>query len=256
MHMNTTVQTAQEQEYWFPYHYVSTMPSQGFRQHFVDTWGINYVSTIEFILRAIRNTKNKKYIIDIGCGDGRLTREIKCSFPDCAVTGVDYSQRAINLAKAMNQDIPDIDFFAQDIISKKINMRYDVAILMEVYEHIPLDKTNEFLMGVRSCLRDDGVLFLTVPHINKPLDYKHFQHFSFRSLREQLEPYFNIVEMVPFEKSGLARRILDSILCNRLFVLNNRNILQFLYKLHEKYLFNCETEDQCQRIFVKATPKL
>lgn len=253
--MRSVVQTAQEQEYWFPYHYVSAMPSQGFSEHFVDTWGINYVSTIECIMRSIGENKTTKSIIDIGCGDGRLTREIKRSFSECAVAGVDYSQRAINLAVAMNQDLPEIDFIAQDIINKRLNKQYDVAILMEVYEHIPLDKTNEFLISVRSCLKADGVLFLTVPHQNKSLEYKHFQHFSFKSLREQLELHFDIIDMVPFEKGGLARRMLNRILCNRLFVLNNRKLLGFLYKLHGKYLFNCKTEDQCQRIFVKATPK-
>lgn len=254
--MKPVVQTAQEQEYWFPYHYVSSMPAQGFSQHFVDTWGMNYISTIEHVIREIRGNKNTKSIVDVGCGDGRLTREIKSSFPECTVTGVDYSQRAINLAVAMNQDLPEIDFIAQDIINKRLNKQYDAAILMEVYEHIPLDQTNEFLIGIRSCLKSDGVLYLTVPHQNKPIEYKHFQHFSFKSLREQLERYFDIIEMVPFEKGGGARRILNRILCNRLFVLNNRKLLAFLYKLHRKYLFNCESEDQCQRIFVKATPKL
>lgn len=254
--MTTTVQTAQEQEYWFPYHYVSVMPTLGFSQHFVDTWGINYVSTIEYVIRSIRKNKTTKSIIDIGCGDGRLTREIKRSFPECEVAGVDYSKRAINLAKAMNQDLPEIVFFDQDIINKRISKQYDFAILMEVYEHIPLDKTNEFLIGVRSCIKDDGILLLTVPHKNKPLEYKHFQHFTFSALKEQLERHFNIIEMVPFEKKGLARRILNHVLCNRFFVLNNKNLLGFIYKLYGKYLFNCVTEDQCQRIFVKATPKL
>jgi SAM-dependent methyltransferase len=254
--MKSVVQTAQEQEYWFPYHYVSTMPTQGFSQHFIDTWGINYVSTIDYVLKAIGGNKTAKSFVDIGCGDGRLTREIKLAYPDCRVAGIDYSQRAINLAKAMNQDLPEIDFFAQDIITQRVDDQYDAAMLMEVYEHIPLDKTNDFLIGVRSCLKADGVLFLTVPHKNKPLEYKHFQHFSFSTLREQLERHFSVIEMVPFEKGGLARRMINRILCNRFYVLNNKKLLGLLYKLHGKYLFNCETEDQCQRIFVKATPKL
>ena len=91
---------------------------------------------------------NTKSMIDIGCGDGRLSREIKRSFPECTVTGIDYSKRAINLAMAMNQDMPEINFIAQDIINERINQKHDVAILMEVYEHIPLDQTNEFLIGV------------------------------------------------------------------------------------------------------------
>lgn len=253
MHQPKIVES-QESEYCFPYHYVSKMPSEGFTQHFVDSWGINYVSTINFLLEQIEKI-HLQSLIDIGCGDGRMTREIHIRFPSVELKGVDYSQRAINLAKAMNQDFTDIEYERIDVSEYSFPKKYDAAILMEVFEHIPIDETSIFLSGVHRALKSDGVLLLTVPHINKKVEYKHFQHFSVESISNYLSPYFHIIETIPFEKKGILRRILNKILCNKFYVLNNTRLLMCLYKLHEKFLFNCTKEDECQRIFIKAIAK-
>ena len=245
---------AQDDEYWFPYHYVSRMPSAGFQQHYIDSWGINYISTIDFMLRQIDKC-NPHSLIDIGCGDGRFTREIGIRFPLMNLKGVDYSLRAIALAKAMNQDMPDLRYEQVDVTKVNFINKYDVAILMEVFEHIPLDEANEFLAGVRNTLNEGGILLLTVPHSNKPVEYKHFQHFTIESIKSFLSPYFEVVEIIPFEKKGFMRILLNKILCNRLFILNNSRLLNFLYRFHLQYLFMCSSERECQRIFVKAIAK-
>ena len=254
--MNNTIsiQAYQELEYVFPYHYVSKMQIDGFTQHFVDSWGINYISTIELMLEYIGNC-NIKSLIDIGCGDGRLIREIHKRFPLVKLKGVDYSSCAINLARAMNQDYPSLIYEQVDISSVNISEKYDTAVLMEVFEHIPLEETAVFLSSVHRSLKKGGLLFLTVPHSNKALEYKHFQHFSIKSISDYLYPYFDIVEVIPFEKKGLRRKLLEKVLCNSLFVLNNGRILKYIYELHGKYLFHCSSEQDCQRIFVKAVAK-
>ena len=248
------IQANQESEYCFPYHYVSKMPSVGFTQHFVDSWGINYISTIDLLLRHIEKHQPKS-LIDIGCGDGRLTREIHIHHPYIELKGIDYSQRAITLARAMNQEFPNIQYDKIDIITHDFSEKYDAAILMEVFEHIPPDKTDAFLCGAHRTLKRGGILFLTVPHINKPVEYKHFQHFSIESISNFLSPYFDIIEALPFEKKGVLRLLLNKLLCNKFYILNNSKLLMYLYKLHEKHLFTCNTEDECQRIFIKAIAK-
>lgn len=248
------IQAHQESEYYFPYHYVSKMPSSGFAQHFVDSWGINYISTIVFLLNHIERSQPKS-LIDIGCGDGRLTREIHTHLPSIKLKGIDYSSRAINLAQAMNQDFPDIQYDRVDLLSNNLPEKYDAAILMEVLEHIPPHEVHTFVCGVHSVLKPGGTLFLTVPHINKPVEYKHFQHFSVETISNCLSSHFHIIEIVPFEKRSFARRFLNKLLCNNLFVLNNGKLLKYLYSINEKYLFNCAHENECQRIFVKASAK-
>ena len=244
-------QEFQDLEYCFPYHYVSQMPDTGFAQHFVDTWGINYISTIEMVLDALGQLEIQN-VIDIGCGDGRLAREIHRRFRGIEVVAVDRSTRAISLAQAMNHDFPEVEFKAVDVARHAPDRQFDAAILMEVYEHIPLDETSGFLAGVSRMLKKGGVLLVTVPHSNKPLEYKHFQHFTGETLTRDLSEHFEILELKPFERNGLMRSVLNRLLCNRLFVLNNAQALRWLYAFHRRFLLSCESEKKCQRLFVKA----
>ena len=247
-------QISQEEEYSFPYHYVTEFESDLFTQSFVDTWGINYVSTIEYILERLGNC-NFSSVVDVGCGDGRLTREIAKRFPGKSILGVDYSARAINLAVAMNMDIRDIMFMACDITQPWAEGKRDVAVLMEVLEHIPLQQGDMFIAGVHNLLHPGGTLLLTVPHVNKPVEYKHFRHFSSTSLCDALQSHFDIAEVVPFERDFFTRRLVNALLCNRLFILNNRHILRVIYKYYKASLFLCDREEQCQRLFVRAVAK-
>jgi 2-polyprenyl-3-methyl-5-hydroxy-6-metoxy-1,4-benzoquinol methylase len=243
---------AQEYEYAFPYHYVTEFHDDRFRQHFVDTWGINYALTIELMIDRV-NKLCPSSVIDIGCGDGRLTRELDIHSTARRVVGVDYSRRAIQLANAMNQDRPSLEFFALDITGSPALEAFEVAVLMEVFEHIPIDQAAKFMQSIRSLLKPGAKLLLTVPHSNKPLEYKHYQHFTAKSLLEYVEPCFRIDEIIPFEKRGWRRRKLDKMLCNRWIILNNARLLKAIYRYHKSRLFYCKSENDCQRLFLQAT---
>jgi len=249
-------QSYQEDEYWFPYHYIGKFENNHFKHFFLDTWAINYVSTIEFMLERIAlSVIPKTQIVDIGCGDGRFSRELALAFPSATVVGIDYSMRAIALALAMNQDIANLKFKSIDITKNHCLDLFDIAVLMEVFEHIPVEDAGNFMEAVRALLKDDGVLYLTVPHENKPLEYKHFQHFSIEKILHYLTPYFYIDEVIPFERISWCRQMMLKVLSNRLFILSNQRLLTLIYKWYKKNLFTCDSELECQRIFVKAVAK-
>ena len=241
--INTVEQIIQENEYWFPYHYVAKYEPH-FTQCYLDSWGINYVATIEFLLSYISRVKFNS-IVDIGCGDGRFTSELSKAFPDANIVGIDYSGRAISLAKAMSPSIP---FIQMDITRSSTRGKYDVGILMEVLEHIPPEEVKSFLHGVSDLLCDGGVLFITVPHSNKPVEPKHFQHFTVESLLNCLGDSFEPCKIVLFEKNSVRKRILDTILANRFFILNHRKALDLIYKYYKNRLFIACDENDCKRI--------
>ncbi len=247
-------QTYQEDEYWFPYHYVAQFENNHFRHYFLDTWSINYVSTIEFLLQKVDARPNTR-IIDIGCGDGRFSRELALAFTSATVVGVDYSKRAIALATAMNPDIANLKFQSLDITKKHSAERFDIAVLMEVFEHLPEEDAGSFMGSVRALLKDGGVLYLTVPHENKPLEYKHFQHFSVEKIVNYLWPHFNVVEVVPFERITRRRGLMSKVLSNSFFILNNPHLLSVIYRWYKRHLFFCISEKECQRIFLKAVAR-
>lgn len=254
--LNTELQVqqhAQDDEYAFPYHYVAQY-KKGFSHFFLDTWSINYVSTIEYLLQKVSVEAHTR-IVDIGCGDGRFSRELALAYPRSVVTGIDYSPRAIKLAAAMNPDVPNLEFSSVDITTDTHLDAFDCAVLMEVFEHVPLDRADRFMAGVRALLKKDGVLLVTVPHVNKPVEYKHFQHFTAESLTKYLEPYFRIVEVVPFEKISWKRWFISRLLSNRFFILRNPRALRVIYHWYRASLFFCTSENTCQRLFVRAVAK-
>ena len=244
-------QILQENEYLFPYHYVAKY-KPNFCQHFLDSWGINYVSTIEFIISRISKI-NCESIIDIGCGDGRFTVETSDAFPNAKVVGIDYSQKAISLAKAMN---PAMTFINLDITDAQLNEKFEVGIVIEVLEHIPIKMINNFLHGISNILDDTGLLLITVPHSNKPLEYKHFQHFTVESLITCVNEFFEPIEILTFERICFIKKLMDFCLSNNFFILNNPRALNYIYSYYKNNLFYTINEENCQRIFMLAKKRL
>jgi 2-polyprenyl-3-methyl-5-hydroxy-6-metoxy-1,4-benzoquinol methylase len=240
-------QKEQESYYWFPYHYV-TQFTAGFTQTFHDTWGINYAATLEFILQQVA-AERLSSIVDIGCGDGRLTRELTERFPNLKIVGVDYSARAINLAKAMSPGIP---FLNVDITQGGWDETFDLAILMEVFEHVPPAVSEAFVGAVSRLLRPNGLIYVTVPHVNKPLEKAHFRHFSMNSLTSCFDGRFEVLQMLPFERRSNHKLILDKILGNRYCILNHAGLKNRIYSYYKRHLFTASSEAHCQRIFMKA----
>lgn len=248
-----TPASVQEGEYAFPYHYVSQW-RPGFTQHFLDSWGIHYVSTIEFLLETL-DKEAPESIIDVGCGDGRMSRELALRFPASRVFGIDYSAQAINLARAMNPGPSRPEFAQLDITTPHDLPRFDVAVLMEVFEHIPPESARDFLDGIRRVLKPGGLLLVTVPHVNHGLEPKHYRHFTGESLQEALSEFFTVEKVMPFERNGLQRKALRFLLCNPLFVLNSQRLLQAIYRYYKRKLFFVANESVCRRLFVRAVAK-
>lgn len=243
-------QKVQESWYTFPYHYIASMPP-----HFGVTksydWHLNYISAMTFLLEQIEAEPENGKIVDIGCGDGRFTRELGLRFPEARVTGIDYSHKAIQLARALNIG-RQIAFEERNLVENPAEADNDVAILMEVYEHIEPSNADVFLRGVRDMLRPGGVLFLTVPHINHPLSPHHFRHFDSETLRGEVSAYFDVDFIKPFELMTARRKWLNRLLINRLFVLNHPALLARIFSYYMRTMFHCASEGECQRLYVRA----
>jgi len=244
-------QLVQEGEYAFPYHYVARFGPGGFGQAFYDSWGISYVSGIELVLERLALAEAAS-VVDIGCGDGRLTRELALRAPGRRVAGIDYSARALALARAMNADLSGLAFHQLDIVAEPWQEApFEAAVLMEVLEHIPPLSVPRFVQAARRLLVPGGLLVLTVPHENVPVEPKHFRHFDSAAIRSVLEPEFRIEGITPFERGGRARRTVCALLGNRFFILNHPRLLNALYAWYKKRLLICAEED-CRRLLVVA----
>src|SRR5208283_3749020 len=68
-------------------------------------------------------------LLDIGCGDGKITAELARCLPDGRVVGVDSSEKMINLAKSSfpSKDYPNLSFQVTDARKLTFQSEFDRA---------------------------------------------------------------------------------------------------------------------------------
>lgn len=247
--MLDTKQQVQDDDYAFPYHYVPQF-SPGYSQTYSWPWGIHYTSAMEFVLERVR-THGPSSVADVGTGDGRLVRELARALPNAKIAGIDYSERAIQLARALN---PGLDFRCADIVKEPPAEQFDVVTLIEVFEHIPLDLAPDFAAALKPLVREGGHLIVTVPHRNIPVSRKHFQHFSAESLRAYFEPHFILEETVFLDRRSPVVHWIKRLLENRYFILVHWGIRNRLYLAYKKF-FLISDEPHCGRIYMRFRPR-
>lgn len=244
-----TQQIIQEEQYLFPYHYIDL--HQGLKL-FQD---ISYLSHLNIIKELLYPFKGQ-IILDAGCGDGRLCYELKRE--NVTIIGVDYSEKAINLAKAFS---PNVKFHLQDLRKLKfMEKQFDQIVLMEVIEHIPPKEVSIVIQNLSRIIKDDGILVISTPTNNIPISDKHFQHFNKYNLREVLEPYFKIEKEIGHYMNNFSKRIIYLILLTlgRMFLIPIRNKINItksftliMSNFFEKNLEICKPEE-AQRLIVSC----
>lgn len=242
-------QRIQETLYTFPYHYIPTLENSRFSS--IRYWGMSglrYMGRIQFILDQLESLQFDSFV-DIGCGDGRLLREVAKRYPEKNLLGVDYSKRAIQLARAMN---PALSYKVADITQSTEMELFEVATLVEVVEHIPPREVEQFLIGVAHTLQPNGLLILTVPHTNMRLMKRHYQHFTSTTLVEALSPCFRDIDITFLDPESRIMRLVYRLLGGdgEHFLINNRFLLSWFYKLYITRYLCTSDEEVCKRIAV------
>jgi trans-aconitate methyltransferase len=128
-------------------------------------------------------------VVDIGCGQGDLLRDLHARFPNAALLGVDHSGSGLSAAA---QKVPSARFVRSDLLEAE-SIPEDVrgwathAICSEVIEHV--DNPALLLSNASTLLSSGGTLVVTVPggpmsaydrHIG------HRTHYTADSLRRVL----------------------------------------------------------------------
>lgn len=222
-------QDIQADQYAFPYHYT---PDLRRRMYLSRHWGFagSYMAALQLVgdhLRPVAEGEGAGWRhIDIGCGDGALIYHLThlYRFSEGQITGVDIDERAIAWARMFN---PGATLHAGNMAV--LEGGYHSASMIEVLEHIPATALPDFVAAAAGLLSPGGLLVVTVPSVEKPVAAKHFQHFSFESIRGVLEAEFESLQVRGFERrdalSGLVYRLrmnpwmrVDAPVLNRLTV--------------------------------------
>ena len=168
-------QLKQEKEYKIPYHHLL---KKG------ELRGIEYFSYLDIIIKLLKEY-NQKTILDVGCGDGKITKELNKHFKN--VVGVDYSRRAISFAKRFS---PNTHFEVIDFTKEINKSKFCAVVCIEVLEHIELRKLKVFVSNISKIIKKKGVVIVTTPTTNLKLQDKHYQHFNEKKLDCLISKFF------------------------------------------------------------------
>lgn len=243
------IQQLQEEEYDFPYHYLPDRKDGALRAFQYWGWGMKYAVGIDLIMDLV-GAEPFDSLVDVGCGDGRLLREVAERFPEADMLGVDYSEHAVRLARGLN---PGLDYRAFDVYEDDLGRTYDVILLSEVLEHIPLPEAPRFVEGLARMAHADTRLVVTVPHANQKLNPKHYRHFTSDSLGEALAPHFEVDEWVFFDQPSRMMALAQRLMYNKLFVLNHGPALRAIERLYRRRYLHTD-EAGCFRLGAVARP--
>lgn len=199
-------QSIQADQYVFPYHYI---PEERKRLHLSRHWGFapSYMAALGLVadqLHSVGQGAGPEWRhIDIGCGDGALIHHLTRvhGLAESQIAGVDIDERAIAWARMFN---PDAHLHAGDMAA--LEGGYHSASLVEVLEHVPPEALPGFVDHAARLLRPGGLMVVTVPSVEKKVAAKHFQHFSFDSIRSVLDPHFDELEVRGFERQDILTR--------------------------------------------------
>jgi len=192
-------QQSQEQEYYFPYHYLDLIPKYAYLDRIKHSY--------RRIVRDLIGPGQGQSVLDAGCGDGRFCYELRGQ--GFRVTGMDYSDRALAFARAF---CPDTEFIRQDLTQLQPDRTFDVVVLIEVLEHFPPDMVARVLASLRSCLAQDGRIIISVPSTRVKKPTKHYRHFTPELLTETIAPNFEIVRMIGHIRTGVRYSLFKVLL--------------------------------------------
>ena len=126
----------------------------------------------EKILNSHFLKKNQKKILDAGCGIGSYTLLLGKKFEKAKVTGGDIDKYKLQSCKAIASElnIRNVEFEYLNITKISNNARYDLAVCIDVLEHI--HDYELALSNFSKLLKSGGYLYVHVPQPNQQRIFK------------------------------------------------------------------------------------
>ena len=176
-------------------------------------------------------------IVDLGCAEGEMTKQLKDIFKNSKILGVDFSEDAINIAK---KRFKNIEFEVNSI--EKFNKKYDVSMCSNVLEHF----YNPFEQLKRIFEQTSKIVVIMMPFQEQNLHEEHFYSFDYNDYKMEQDDfylvYYKIINTKNYEKTyWLGKQILlvyikkDYIKLQNLSLdKNNNNSFEELFELQDK----------------------
>jgi 2-polyprenyl-3-methyl-5-hydroxy-6-metoxy-1,4-benzoquinol methylase len=231
----------QESLYSFPYHYLPTEDlTSAWRIARYLHWGYEYLAILETVKTVTLRTQPRR-VLDFGCGDGRLSKELINSGIQ-ELIGIDTSERALLFSKAficgdsniyLHQRIQEVD---------RSLIPVDAIIAMEVLEHIEPSQLDNLIKQFHEIIDRNGTLIVSVPTKHIPINRKHYQHFSEDILINRMKSMFIMKDCQFIHKVGVFSELVRRMIVNRLFIVNSEAWLKLTTKLYKKFIMKADSK--------------
>ena len=231
----------QAAEYRFPYHWLPSTDTRGSNIGRVLSWGLEYLAVLE-CTRDLTLRGSPARVLDVGCGDGRLAHELLSAQID-EVVGVDLVEQAIAFARAFNTMHGSRARFCCEPIASLPESGFDVAVAMEVLEHVEDSAVAPFVEAIWRRVRRGGCLVVSVPTMNVPLDAKHERHYTEQLLRTHLSPHFEIDVVHYVHRVSTLTEWLRRISTNRLFTLEAPRLTRAVLSSYHRFARDARVDD-------------
>lgn len=140
--------------------------------------GVNKRHDSIFSLLKEKGLKPNHCVLELGCGIGTFTSLIIPYLKQGEILAIDISDKSIEIAK-QSYHSTNTEFIAADATTYNFEGRtFDVIILPDVLEHIPIELHNDLFSKLQSVLKERGFIFIHIPNpyylewceTNKPQD--------------------------------------------------------------------------------------
>lgn len=144
------------------------------------------------LLRLVRDhARSSRQMLEVGCGQGALLRDLAREFPASHVHGADVSRESLDRARAHCRQATlfelDLDSPYFDEQSANYVGRFDLVLCSEVLEHLQNDRVALERLG--TLLAPNGKLILSVPAGERTRFDRaigHLRHYTEEQLSERL----------------------------------------------------------------------
>jgi ubiquinone/menaquinone biosynthesis C-methylase UbiE len=174
-----------------------------FYRYRVETPSFNVLHKVIKLLSKL-NVRGE-VMIDIGCGDGTVTKQLAESIGAKEVWGVDISERSLDVARSKGIETLKLDINHETLPFPDNTV--DVVTGIEIIEH--LVNPDNFLKESYRVLKDNGYLILSTPNLTSWLNrllllLGYIPAFYEVSLRFKLGKPFRSVEKIVKEEGVVA----------------------------------------------------
>lgn len=101
-------------------------------------------------------------ILEVGCGVGAVCHRMSKKWPKAKITGIDISSKSIEIANKLFAN-DHTQFLEGPLSPDTFDLRFDLIIFMDVYEHIAVTDRSTVHLAIKKLLGDKGRLVVSVP---------------------------------------------------------------------------------------------